>query len=535
MSQEHQQTTVADAVVGRLAAHGLTTVFGIPGIHNFAIYRALAKHGLRHVTVRHEQGAGFAADGYARTTGRPALCVVTTGPGLTNISTAVGQAYTDSVPMVVLSPALEGPDDADLGRLHETRSQSGVMRSVAAWSRQVSTGQAGADAVDEAFRAFSTGRPRPVHLEIPLPALDLPAGPGSDGPLPTCGPAGASPEAVAEAAALLQGGKRIGIIAGGGAWTGAAEIRALAERLGAAVVTTTNGKGTLDERHPLALGATIRLEAAGAHLSSCDVILAIGTELAESDLWRGPLHLNGSLIRLDIDAGQSDKNAGSKVFLHGDAAMVTRQLLDALPEEGAGNGPTEEIATTRQAIEAERRGLGSHWMRMVEALEAGAGPDATLATDSAMVCYYGAQLGYRLSSPRSYLYPTGFGTLGYALPAAIGAKLATPEARVLALSGDGGLQFTLPELATAVEERLAIPIVVSNNCGYGEIRNGMGRAGIDAVGVDLHNPDFCALAEAYGAHARRLDDLDGLAAALGEAFAADLPTLIEVPEPADVG
>ena len=506
--------TGGEAVVRALRAHGVELVFGIPGTHTLPIHRHLAAYGIRHVTPRHEQGGGYAADGYARVSGRPGVVLATSGPGVINAATAAATAYADSVPLLVLSPAM--PTDVqgrDTGYLHEGKDQGAAMDALVAWSRRAGTPAEAAAAIDEAFAHFASGRPRPVHVEVPLDVLSasgavtigMPASPEVAGP------------GVDHAAALLAEAERPALVLGGGA-RGAADA---ALRLGIPVMTTVNGKGIVDERHPLSLGASIRLRAAQDWLADRDVVVAVGTELGESDLWGPVPELRGRLIRIDVDAAQLHKNAPADIAVLGDA----RAVLERLPSRTTD----EDLEPVREAIRAEALADGAPWLELVRALDETLGPDGILAGDSTMAAYYGAVHFLPMDPRRRFIYPTGYATLGYAVPAAIGAKLAAPERPAIALIGDGGLLFTVSELATAAELGIPLPIVVPNNRGYGEIRDQMREAGIEPVGVDLKVPDLPLLGRAFGGHGVRVDDPAALAGELRAALERPGPTVIEVP------
>ena len=515
-----------------LAAHGVEVVFGIPGTHNLELYAHLERHGIRHVSPRHEQGAGYAADGYARACGRPGVVVTTAGPALLNVAAAAGQAQSDSVPLLVISPGMPRAHPvASTGYLHEMPSQQRAMSGVVERSvRVMSHAELGLELAG-AFAAFRSQRPRARYVEVPLDLLaeaaeaDVPAAPET-------APAAAAPGAIAAAAELLGATERPGVIAGGGATGAAPALARLAERLRAPVVTTANGKGTLPERHPLALGARLDLPAARAWLEGCDVVLAVGTELAESDLWGPPLELSGKLVRVDIDPGQAHAGGAAAVALVGDAGPAVEALVGALGPEppGAVDGRAVRAAALRASLDAEHGARARPWLHWLDAIGGALDDDAIVVGDSAMCCYYGALGGLPVQRPRGYLHPTGFGTLGYAVPAATGAALACPERRVLAICGDGGLMFTLPELAAAAALGLALPVVVFVNEGYGEIRNEMVDAGFAPVGVDLPPPDLPALARALGCAAASVAEPPALPGAIAEAFERRVPTLIAVPE-----
>lgn len=522
-----QLTTTAEEVVRRLEAHGVRHVFGIPGTHNLAIYEELASSSIRHVTPRHEQGAGFAADGYARASGRPGICVVTTGPALLNAATAAAQAYSDSIPMLVISSGVPTDvDGRDTGFLHELKNQRGAMANLLVRSDRVTSPDGAARAIDRAFADFAARRPRPVHLDIPLDRLER------SGPRTTAAPAvptrtQGDERLLESAAALLAGARSPALVLGGGAVDATGPALELARASGAPVVTTINGKGIVPEEDPLSLGASLRLDACKRFLRSRDVVLAVGTELAESDLWQPPpLPLDGKLIRIDIDPGQADKNAQAEVAIIGDAASALGAIVASLPRSAR---QTPGLRAIREAITREALRDGQRFRALVAALRRALPDDTIVAGDTAEVCYYGLAHFFPVSGPRQFLYPTGLATLGYGLPAAIGAKTALPDRPVVTVMGDGGLMFTLPELATAVQQRLGLPIVVVNNGGYGAIRREMAKRGMAAIGVDLHTPDVAAVAEAFGAHGHRVDDPDELVPLLHDALHKDTPTLVEVP------
>ncbi|MFC5236460.1 5-guanidino-2-oxopentanoate decarboxylase [Pseudonocardia zijingensis] len=512
------------AVVETLAAHGVDTVFGIPGTHNLELYRHLAACGIRAVTPRHEQGAGYAAEGYARVSGRPGVVLTTSGPGLTNAMTAAATAYAESQPVLFLSPGVPtGTEGADLGRLHETKDASGAMAHLVRRSRRVGSPEEAADAVTEAFASFRGARPRPVHVEIPLDVLEAHWG-GSPWVGAVTAPPAPDAADVRRAAALLAGARRPLVIAGGGAVDAAAEVRALAEALGAPVATTVNGKGVLDESHPLAVGAAVRLRALQKAATGSDALLVVGSELGDSDLWEGRIG-GGTVIRCDVDPAQLHKNCQADVALLGDAATTLRALLAELPRRPDAPGDAGEL---RDACRAEARAdAGSH-ERINGAVRAALPADAVLAGDSSQVTYLGSVHFFDVPAPRRFCCTPGYATLGYGLPAAIGASLARPGRPAAVLLGDGAFLFSVQELATAVDLGLPLPIVVVDNGGYGEIRDQQVARGIPPTGVDLPVPDLAALAGAFGAHGVRTSDPGALTALVADALSADRPTLIHL-------
>ncbi|MCX4531127.1 thiamine pyrophosphate-binding protein [Streptomyces sp. NBC_01669] len=538
MSEQPRPTSLTggEAVVRALAEHGVTQAFGIPGTHNLEIYRHLAPYGIAHVTPRHEQGAGYAADAYTRVTGRPGVAITTTGPALLNIAAAVGQAYSDSVPLLVVSPGmpLRHPRQST-GLLHEMRSQTEALRGVSAFSHRVSTVEEIFSAVARAFTLFRTGRPRPAHIEVPLDLLEKPelAGPMRLAP-PTPAICPSLP-ALRDAARVLRSARQPALVLGGGARNAAAQCLTLAEELGAPVVTTANGKGIVDETHPLSLGVSLHSPSVQQWLAGCDAVLAVGTELAESDLWSAPPALRATLIRVDVDPDQMYAGLPAQLPLVGDARATLEALRQQLAEPHgapASGAPdrTGAVRALRAGRDAETAERDAHRLPYLQAVRAVLDADAILTSDSAQCCYYGAIPHLPVGPAGRYLHPTGFGTLGYALPAAIGAKTAYPARQVVALSGDGGLQFSVQELATAAQLRLPLPVVVFDNGGYGEIRDEMTARGDTPTAVDLPSVDLPALARAYGGHGVHADSPEALTRALSLALTTPGPTLITVTE-----
>ena len=521
--------TGGEAVAWALARHGVDLVFGIPGTHTLPIHRHLTPHGIRHITPRHEQGGGYAADGYARVSGRPGVVLATTGPGVVNTATPVATAYADSVPLLVVSPAMPTHvEGRDTGFLHESKDQGAAMGALAAWSRRARSPAGVVEAIDEAFASFASGRPRPVHVDVPLDVLE------ATGEVAAAPPAAPSPRGALDAGALervaqaLARAERPALVLGGGARGASAAATEVAERLGAPVLTTVNGKGVVSERHPLSLGASIRLRTAQAWLAGRDVVLAVGTELGESDLWRPAPALRGTLVRVDVDPAQLEKNLPADLGLAADAGAALAALLAALPA-GARRPPGPEVEEVRAAIRAEALEDGAPWLALVDALAGALGPAGVLSGDSTMPAYYGVAHFLAMDAAARFIYPTGYATLGYALPAAIGAKLAHPDRPVIALVGDGGLLFTATELATATELGLPLPVVVPNNGGYGEIRAQMEEGGMEPIAVDLRVPDLPALGEAFGGAGTCVDDPAELEGVLREALERPGPTVVEVP------
>ncbi|WP_443697238.1 5-guanidino-2-oxopentanoate decarboxylase [Pseudomonas sp.] len=525
-----------EVLVNLLERYGVDQVFGIPGVHTVELYRGLARSNIRHVTPRHEQGAGFMADGYARTSGKPGVCFIITGPGMTNITTAMGQAYADSIPMLVISSVQSRSQlGGGRGTLHELPNQSALVAGVAAFSHTLMSAAQLPGVLARAFALFQAGRPRPVHIEIPLDVLVE----NADALLGTSpvsvARAGAAPSAVKQMSQRLAAAKRPLILAGGGAIAAAAALTRLAETLGAPVALTINAKGMLPAAHPLLIGSTQTLLATRALVAEADVVLAIGTELAETDYdvtFAGGFEIPGALLRIDIDPDQTVRNYPPEQALVADAQIAAEALLAELqrlplaPRHSAWGAQrvARLWADLTPAWDTATRAQTRFLHTVLEEL-----PNAVLVGDSTQPVYSG-NLTLNLDHPRRWFNAsTGYGTLGYALPAAIGAWLGRGDGQpVVCLIGDGGLQFTLPELASAVEARTPIIVLLWNNQGYEEIKKYMLNRAIEPVGVDIYTPDFIGVATALGCAAERIQGVDSLRVALRAAADRQGPTLIEI-------
>jgi acetolactate synthase I/II/III large subunit len=569
--------TCGELLVQLLEDLGVDTVFGIPGVHTVELYRGLPKTRIRHITPRHEQGAGFMADGYARVSGKPGVCFIITGPGMTNILTAMGQAYGDSIPMLVIS-SVNRTDQLGLGggRLHELPSQRAVVSGVSAFSHTLMRPDDLPDVLARAFAVFSSARPRPVHIEIPIDVITAPADHVSRSiSAPPARPAPARAD-IARAVDVLKAATRPIVLLGGGAIDAGADAVALVEALDAPACCTINAKGLLPKGHPLSLGSNQSLVPVRELVLQSDVVLAIGTELGETDydvVFDGNFRIESTLIRIDIDPEQLNRNYPAEVTVLGDAALSIRALLSELGGDGKGRsvatrGETTECqperrthgdivehpplaarsdTATRQAgprTTGERRAaevraqLDTQWptawggqRRVLEVLQETL-PDAIIAGDSTQPVYSGNHL-FEPTRTRSWFNSsTGYGTLGYALPAAIGAKIAAPQRPVICLIGDGGIQFTLPELASAVEADRPIIVLLWNNRGYGEIKRYMQNRAIELIGVDIYTPDFRLLASGFGCEYDRAQSFEHLRDLLQKATDARRPSVIEVNEDA---
>ncbi|GED23258.1 5-guanidino-2-oxopentanoate decarboxylase [Halomonas halmophila] len=505
------------------------TIFGIPGVHTVELYRGLHDSGLRHITPRHEQGAGFMADGYARATGKPGVCFIITGPGMTNIATAMGQALADSVPMLVISSVNRRDTlGRGQGRLHELPCQQQLLAGVSRFSHTLLDPEGLPEALARAFAVFDSRRPGPVHIEIPIDLFNAPVTPPTHWQRLRPSPPAPATTAIREAATWLREAERPLVLLGGGCVDAADAARRLVEGLDAPTVTTINAKGLLGRDHPLDLGANASLPAVRRLANEADVILAVGTELGETDydvVFDGGFALSGRLIRIDIDAEQLARNQHAALAICADAGLALNALAPHFPERLERRG-SERTRDALDALDLPRAPAFADYAPLFATL-AEALPEAILVGDSCATTYAANHLVSQPAPRRFFNASTGYGTLGYGLPAAMGAQLGRPDLPVVSLVGDGGIMFTLPELACAVEERLPLVILLWHNQGYEEIRRFMDDAGVERLGVDLRSPDFQMLAAGFGCAATRVATPDELTRALATR-PADGPLLIEV-------
>lgn len=518
--------TGGEALVAQLGREGVDVAFGIPGVHTLELYDALLDSDIEHVTTRHEQGAGFAADGYARATGRPGVCFIITGPGLTNVATAVGQAYSDSSPLLIVSTA-NATNEAGRGKghLHELKDQQGLMDSIAAESYHVNRVADVPEAVADAFDQFEKRRPRPVHIQIPTDVLER-----ADSVELIDREAGTPPEPdserVAEATEMLADAERPLLVVGGGTVDAADSVRRFVEATDIATITTAAGKGVLPADHDCCVATALGHDPADEFVAGRDLVLAVGTELSAQD--SGGMAFPESLIHVDIDPRNFGNNHETALGIVGDAGATVDALRERVSERNLQfDGPAEASEAAPSPLEIGAADNRDHLLAVLrDALD----DDAVVVNDMTKISY-AARTRFPTGAPRSFLFPRGFGTLGYSPPAAFGAAIGT-DRQVVSLVGDGGFLFTVGDLATAVQEGIGLPIVVCNDDSYDILEDVQRRDYGRTMATDIENPDFVDLAESFGAAACRIEFdavADDLPAELAAAFDRDRPTLIEIP------
>ena len=521
--------TGGDALAEQLAREGVSHVFGVPGVQlDFAV-DGLAKLSDRIVycNTRHEQATAYMADGYARSTGKVGVCMVVPGPGLLNALAGVATAYACSSRVLCIAGQIPSTTiGRGLGMLHEIPNQSGILGALTKWSGMATSPTDVPGLVHEAMRQVRSSRPQPVGLELPPDVLQAQADVTLLEPVDQDEPLLPDPSLVRRAAELLGSAQRPAIYVGGGvvASGGTDALRAVAECLEAAVVMSPNGRGALDDRHPLALTAF-----AGGHLlAEADVVLGVGTRFLNGQEQHA-LAPNARLVLMNVDPRALGEPRQPTLAIHTDAAAGLAALLEHL--DGLPRRPSR-----RSELDAARRWSADiladiepqiSWVR---ALRAAMPEDGILVNEFTQVGYL-AMVAYPVYLPRSYIGPGYQGTLGYGFPTALGAKIGNPRRPVLSITGDGGFGWGLQELSTARKYGIGLVTVVFNDGAYGNVR----RAQVEqfdgrVLGSDLVNPDFVRLAESFGVHATRVTTPPELEGVLREALCATTePVLIDVP------
>jgi acetolactate synthase-1/2/3 large subunit len=524
-----ERLTGGEAIVRGLLAHGVDTVFALPGAQTYGLMDALklAEPKIRTIGARHEQGVGYMALGYAKASGRPGVCAVVPGPGLLNAGAALLTAWGNTTPILCLAGQI---NTHFLGKerlaLHEMRDQLAVMRQVCKWAERIEHPAQAPNLVAEAFRQMLSGRRGPAGLETPWEVFTQRAPVGAAEPLGLIPPPEPDADLITEAAKLLRAAKTPMVFVGGGALEASEAITALCEDLQAPAVPWRSGRGIVDERHPL--GFTC---ASGARLwPQCDVAVIIGTRFELLDMrwrWRPP---GVKLIRIDIDPAEM-RRLPVDIGIVADAEAGVRALLAAIARGGpeVGDRPSriaEAKASTARDIQAIQPQL-AYLEAIREVL-----PEDGIFVDEISQMGFASWYGFPAYAPRTTISAGSQGTLGSGFPSALGAKAAFPDRAVVSVTGDGGFMFAATELATAVQYGLNVVTLVFNNNAYGNVRRDQiegfeGRI----IASDLVNPDFVKFAESFGVKGSRASTPEALKRELGKALAADAPALIEIDVP----
>ncbi len=513
-------------LVKMLLHHGVDTIFAMPGEQLDPFFAALYEHrnDIRVIHSRHEQGAAFMAYGYARSTGRVGAFIIPPGPGFLNTTAALATGYAGNTPMFCLTGQI--PLDAigrGFGVLHELPDQLGMLRVLTKWSARMEHPMHGPQLVNQAFSQLQTDRIRPVGIEVPSNVMAEkaevdcsfePAAITNTNPL--------SVEAIKQAAALLNSASKPIIMIGGGAISATKELLNIAEKLQAPVIVNCSGRGIISDRHYLSLTWP-----AGHHLwKEADVVMAVGTRLFQPQMQWGTddaLHI----IRIDIDPTELSRVRKPTVGILADAKVALSALDDALTSSMVE--PKKSRQRELVALKAEFLAKFSKLNPQYDYLMAirDALPEDGYFVDELTQVGYVARFAFPIYYPRTYIPATYQGTLGFGFAAALGVKAAYPTKAVISISGDGGFLYNAQELATAVQNKLAVIAIIFNDNAYGNVKRAQIQEGYN-LATDLDNPDFCELARAFGAIGVIAHHPEELRHEIHKALTYDKPTVIEV-------
>ncbi len=516
--------TGGDAIVDSLLRHGVDTIFGLPGVQMYGLFDAFARNAnqLRVMNARHEQTTAYMALGAALSTGKPSAYTVVPGPGVMNTMGALNTAWGVNAPVMCITGQVPSAMiGRGRGQLHEMPDQLATLKSMLKFAERIEHPTEAPQVMARAFQAMTSGRPGPVAVEMPWDMFPATAEVTPMDPLGKWGNPVPDPEKISALAKLVDGAKFPMIWVGGGAVDAGAEVLALAEKIGAPVVSFRTGKGVVDSRHELSLGTV-----AGFELwDKCDLLIGIGTRLDVPLTRWAPMPAGMKVARIDLDPAEHRRLAVD-VAIVADAADGARALAEAVAKN-AGTGRRAAIAAAKETALAKISRAQPQYS-LVQAIREAVGEDGLIVDEVTQVAYI-AWYGLDVYKPRT-LITSGFnGTLGYGFPTALGVKVANPDKPVVSITGDGGFLYGGSDLATAVQFGINLVTVVVNNSAYGNVLRDQQRL-FDGrhSGSVLTNPDFVAYAKSFGVAAWRVEDAAGLRGALKEALAANAPAVIEV-------
>jgi acetolactate synthase I/II/III large subunit len=518
------ELTGGQALAQSLEAQGVATLFALPGVQLDYAFDALYDTRIRVITTRHEQAAGYMADGYARTTGRPGVCMVVPGPGLLNASAAVATAYACSSPVVCITGQIDSHAiGAKFGLLHEINQQEQVLASITKWTKRALEPCEIPNLVREAFVQAQSERPRPAGLELPPDVLLRRQRVEASKPAEVQKTPG-DPDLLRSAAELLRSAERPVIYGGGGVLAGEAwaELTELAQQLEAPVVMSVDGRGALDDRDDLAhTGVTGQ-----ALVEDADVLLAVGTRFWQpARVWH--MRADTKVIRIDADAAELRRHGAPAVAIQSDARLALTELRNLLDGHRPRASRRAELRARKQQA-TELLATFEPQAQFSTAMRRALPEDAITVNDLTQVTFY-ATIGFPVYAPRTFIGPGYQGTLGSAYTTALGAQAGNPERTVVAIAGDGGYMYSIGELATQRQHGLNVISVVFNDGAFGNVkRTQQQQFGGRMLGSDLVNPDFVALGRSFGIDGERVETASALEAALGSAVAGGRPALIEV-------
>jgi acetolactate synthase I/II/III large subunit len=521
----------AQTLVECLVEEGVKTLFGIPGVDTLSVYDAFLDHPeIRAINVRHEQSAVFMADGFNRASGEVGVALTSGGPGALNTLTAMSTANNDS--SAVLHVLNDNPAQVrrkGRGYFHDVSDQFGIFRPVCDFACQAAMPSEIPTAIHSAMYALRSRRPRPALVEIAGDAFKL----DTDAPvLPAAKSERRQPDKgdVARAAELIAKAKRPLIWAGGGVVDGDASVEFLrvAEKLGAPILTSQTGKSAVPGDHPLFVGNWSNERPVRELIADADLLLAVGTRFSYFPTGGWSLRLPETIVQIDLDPAEIGRNYRVESSIVGDAATALQMLDGALDKLGyimPADRQADVAALNKRIADAVGTSVE---LQVLDQIRKVLPPEAMVFNDPTTIVFW-ARSYWKCYAPRTWFVPSGFGTLGFALPSAIGAAVARPSVPSVAMIGDSGVMFTIQDLMTAVEHEIPVIVLVFNDRGYGVERRHQDHLYGRRSGVDLLPPDFVALAHAFGAKGVRVDDITKVGETVKSALGHPGPVLIEVP------
>lgn len=523
-----ERMTGGEALVRSVVAHGVNTVFGLPGGQTYALFDALARHPQppEVINSRHEQGAAYMALGYAASTGRPGVFSVVPGPGVLNSASALCTAYATNSRVLCLAGQVPSQFiDRGWGMLHEIEDQLGILKRLTKWAERIPDGAAAPAVVAEAFRQLHTGAALPVALEMAPDIMEGESDVALLAPAAVHEPAEADPDASRQAARLLGNAASPIIIAGPGALDAGPELLRVAELLQAPVAAAFNAKGVVDERHHLG----VSLPVAHSLWGKADAVLAVGTRLNEPELEWG-LDNNLPVVRMDPDGSAFERGRPANVAMRCDAAAGLEALADALQKSNRRRqSRRKELLSLKRRFDRDYSRNNAPQAAVLKVVREELPEDGFLVDEVTQMAYtsWFAFPSYRA---RHYISSNYQGNLGYGYPTALGVQAAHRDRKVVAFAGDGGFLYAGAEMATAVRHGLNVVVIVFRNDAYGNVRRDQTQRYSGRVfASELTNPDFKAMAESFGLAAWRVHTPEELRTALREALQANAPGLIEMP------
>ena len=522
----------AHILVESLVNEGLVNIFGIPGVDTLSVYDAFLDHpSIKAINVRHEQSAVFMADGYYRASGNIGVALTSGGPGALNTLTAMGTAHNDS--SAILHLLNDNPAHVRAkgrGYFHDVRDQYGIFRPVIDFGYQATMPHEIPDSIRTAATALKSRRPKPAMVEIGGDAFKIHSD-ISIGEKSSSHRRKATDEELNQIVDALYQSKKPMIWSGGGVVHAdcSEELIKFAETLKAPVITSQTGKGSIPFDHPLHVGNWSNEKPVREFIDDTDLVIILGSRLSYFPTGGWTLKFPGKVIQIDIDPAELGRNHPVNLGVVSDLGNALGRINTIIDSKKIEFNTAERKPEIKALLDRIHRALGKPVeVEVLDQLRSALPPETIVFNDPTTIVFW-MRSYWKTYLPRTWFVPSGFGTLGFALPSAIGAKVARPDVPVVAMHGDAGVMFTIQDLMTAVEHQISVILFVFNDQGYGVERRHQDHLYGRRSGVDIKSPDFVGLAKSFGANAIRVDDLSKVGEAANVALNNVGPTLIEVP------